>query len=93
MLYKPATASPHAETIDPADQNGILFNCQILSSSNISKTRLMINDGAYEYYFPNDVTNPKIAQNDYGVNIDCIYLNSINTAYAIKLSDSRRYEN
>ena len=91
MLYKPTAATPCREKVNPDDLNksGISFGCTLLSSSKVAKTRLMIGDGGYEYYFDSPPLTPTIINRDYGVDIEYSYRGE-NASYAIQQSNNRR---
>lgn len=91
MLYKPTTISPHREIVDPTNQDGIPFQCDVMGNSDIAKIRLMISDGTYEYYFDGQNIQSKINFNDYGAKINCIYNNS-KVSHIIKINDSTRWD-
>jgi hypothetical protein len=91
MGYKPTSAFPHGETINPYNQNGILFRCETLGNSDVSNVRLMISNGAYEYYFPRN-NFCSISPDNYSMNINWEYTNQSGLSHAIKLNNSQRYD-
>ena len=90
MLYKPTSASPHMDTVNPDDKNGISFSCDMLSSNKINKIQLMINDGTYEHYFQYDNPINSVAYDNYGVHINCKYTDATPQSYSINTKNNIR---
>lgn len=89
LIYKPTSASPHTDIIDPNREGGIVFACQTMSSCEISGIRLMICNKHHEYYFDIalDNQNLKITESNYGKTITFTYTNNLIPSYVIRCKD------
>ncbi len=93
MLYKPTSASPHTDIVDSNDKNGILFQCETMSNSDITKARLMICDNSYEYYFDIPRSELQTEGNNYGKTFSWTYTTIKKPSLVISCKDGEPIKN